>query len=414
MNSQQPIPHSPLLAAGVWMLVLAGLLLSCGFCSIGSYFVAPFFARDSANAIQVNIFLGSFAGLGILFGAVWAWQGILTLRGHATGSAARALPRVGILVAVFLIAVLLGMGALAADSIAALVFPPFHFLAAALPPLAFLAYAAHRLGTASGLRALMVSLGWGALGSTFLALSLEVVIGVIIVIGAGAAFTLTPDGAAWLERLAAEVESLRALDDQTVLRRLVTHPGVIAAAGVYFVGIVPVVEEALKTLVVAFADPRRTTARDALLWGIAAGAGFAIVENALNTGVALEIWAVAMVVRVGATVMHIANGATMARGWYAARVEGRWSQLFIAYGVSVFLHAAWNALAIGQGIGAVFWMNEARAPIEPASPLFWLSLAILLGLIILMFGGAGWIAYAVRTGREPAFPKIQMEGDRKA
>ncbi|MEW5718564.1 MAG: PrsW family glutamic-type intramembrane protease [Chloroflexota bacterium] len=383
------------------MLVLAAPLLLCGLCSGAFYIVAPFLIKNRDSAIQGNIFLGAFAAIGILFGAMWAWQGVVALRGRATGSAARIFPRVIILVSLFLLALALGMGALAYKPIAAFAFPPFHFLAAALPPLALLAFAARQLGATSGLRALLASLGWGALGSTFLALSLEVVIGVIIVIGIGVALALMPEGAAQIERLSAELESLQRLDDQTIVRRLISNPGVIAAAGVYFVGIVPFIEEAAKTLIVAFADPRRTLARDALLWGIAAGAGFAIVENALNTGAALEIWAVAMFVRVGATVMHVANGAIMARGWYAARVERRWSRLFIAYLTSVFLHAVWNALAIGQAVGAVFWMNESRGSFDASSSLLWLNLVLLLGLIVLTFGGAGWIAYSVQTVREP-------------
>ncbi len=388
------------------MLVLAAPLLLCGLGSGVSYIIAPFLIKNRDSAIQTNIFLGSFAAIGIAFGAAWVWQGISTLRGRATSPAARIFPRAIILVAAFLLALALGVGALAVKPAAAFVFPPIHFLAAALPPLTLLAFAARNLGATSGLRALIGSLSWGALGSTFLALSLEVVIGVIIVIGIGVALALTPEGAAQIERLGAELKSLQMLDDQTVVRRLISNPGVVAAAGVYFVGIVPFIEEASKTFIVAFADPQRTTARDALLWGIAAGAGFALVESALNTSAALDIWAIAMFVRVGATVMHVANGATMARGWYAARVERRWRKLFLAYVVSVFLHAVWNALAIGQAIGAVFLMNGARAPFEIASPLLWLALASMLGLIVLTFGGAGWIAYSVRTVREPSLQKI--------
>ena len=391
------------------MLILATPLLLCGLCSGMFYVIAPFLVKNRDRAIQANIFLGAFAALGSSFGAVWAWQGIVALRGHATSSAVRVFPRVIILVAAFLFAILLGLGALAVKPVAAFAFPPFHFLASALPPLVFLAYAVRQLNVTSGLRALVASLGWGALGGTFLALSLEVVIGVIIIGIVSVALSLAPNSTAILEQLRAELQSLQSLqtlDDQTVIRRLISNPVVVVAIAVYFAGIVPFIEEAVKTLIVAFVDPRRTMARDALLWGIAAGAGFAIVENTLNTGAALDIWVIAMLTRVGATVMHVANGATMARGWYAARVERRWSRLLIAYLTSVFLHAVWNALAIGLGIGAVFLMQEPRAVMEMSSPWTWLNLVCLLGLIVLTFGGVGWIAYAVRTAREPSSQTI--------
>ena len=396
------------------MLVLAAPLLLCGLCSGMSYVIAPFLVKNRDSAIQANIFLGAFAALGILFGAVWAWQGIVALRGHATVPAARVFPRAIILVGAFLLAILLGWGALAVKPVAAFAFPLFHFLASALPPLIFLTYAVRRLNVTSGLRALVASLGWGALGGTFLALSLEVVIGVIIVGIVSVTLSLTANSTATLEQLRAQLESLQTLDEQTIIRRLISNPVVVVAIAVYFAGIVPFIEEAVKTLIVAFVDPRRTMARDALLWGIAAGAGFAIVENALNTGAALDVWIIAMLTRVGATVMHVANGATMARGWYAARVERRWSRLLIAYLTSVFLHAVWNALAIGLGIGAVFLMNQPRAVMDMSSPWIWLNLVCLLGLIVLTFGGVGWIAYAVRTVREPLPQKISMEGDVKA
>ncbi|MBM3130766.1 MAG: PrsW family intramembrane metalloprotease [Chloroflexi bacterium] len=398
-----PIAQSPntLFVAGVWLLVLAAFLLLCGLCSSAFYLVAPFLARNSDSAVQTNIFLGSFAALGIAFGALFAWQGLGAIRQRTPDSAARIFPSAIILLIAFLLAILLGLGALAYKPIAAFAFPPFHLIASALPPLIVLAYAARQLNVASGVRALAASLGWGALGATFLALSLEALIGVIIVAGAGVALALTPDGALMLARLSAELKSLRALDEQTIVRWLLANPTIIALAAIYFAGIVPFIEEAVKTLIIAFVDPRRTQARDAVLWGIAAGAGFAIVENALNTGAALEMWALAMLLRVGATMMHVANGVTMARGWYAARVERRWSRLFLAYAVSVFLHAVWNALAIGLGLGAVQLSDAARAPLGIQAPWVWLNLALISGLSILTFGGMGWIVFAVRTAREP-------------
>jgi RsiW-degrading membrane proteinase PrsW (M82 family) len=261
------------------------------------------------------------------------------------------------------------------------------------------------LNVTSGLRALVASLGWGALGSTFLALSLEAMIGVIILVGIAVTIALLPDGASQLNRLSTELRALRALDEQAALRFLLANPGIIALGLIYFAGIVPLIEEAVKTLGLALMNPSRTRARDAVLWGVAAGAGFAFVENALNTGVMLEVWAVAMLARVGATIMHTANGITMARGWYAARVERRWDKLFIAYAASVMVHAIWNVFAAGQAVGILGLMNEGRA-LRAESLWLWLNLAMLFGLAVLTFGGISWIVYAVRTAREPTLSNI--------
>jgi hypothetical protein len=109
--------------------------------------------------------------------------------------------------------------------------------------------------------------------------------------------------------------------------------------------------------------------------------------------------------RVGATIIHVANGATMARGWYAARVERRWSRLFLAYLASVSLHAAWNGLAIGQIVGAPQSPNP-QTLFDLSSPGSIVSVVIAFGLIVLALGGVGWIAYSVNSAR--AQPSASM------
>lgn len=390
---------------GTWLLVLGALLLGCGLCAGAFYLVVPFFAKTPLDAIQTNVLVGAFAALGIGFGALFAWLGIATLRHRAHLLTVPLFPPTRLLV-VFLLALVLGSGALRLEPIAALVFPPFHLLAAALLPLALLAYAAHRLNVTSGVRAFIVALGWGALGSTALAMLLEALIGVIMLVGISLAIALTPDGGESLNRLSAELRTLRALDEQVAVRFLLAHPGLIVLALIYFAGIVPLIEEAVKTLVLAFMDPLRTRVRDAVLWGMAAGAGFALVENILNSSLLLELWAVLVVARFGATIMHTATGMIMARGWYTARVERRWDKLFIAYAISVIGHALWNVFAAGQAVGIVGLLGAGRA-LGVESPWLWLNAAMLLGLATLTFGGIGWIVYAVRAAREPTTSDIE-------
>lgn len=395
--------------AGVWLVVLSTLLLVCALCSGTFYLVAPFFASTRLEAIQTNTVLGTLAALGLLFGVLLAWQAVATLRHHTPMIAARLFPPAILFVIVFLFALVLGNGALALEPIAAFVFPPFHFLASILVPLSLLAFTARRLNVTSGARALIAALSWGALGSTFLALLLEAIIGVIILVGIAVTIAWLPNGAWQLNRLNNELRALRALDEQAALHFLLANPGIIIAALVYFAGIVPLIEEAVKTLIVAFMDPLRMRMRDAVLWGVATGTGFAMVENALNTGLALELWTLMLLGRIGAAVMHTANGITMARGWYAARAERRWDRLLWAYGTSVVLHSLWNVFAAGQALGIVGWLGEGRA-LRVESLWLWLNLAMLGGLAVLTLLGLTWIVYAVRTARESTSPNIQEGG----
>jgi RsiW-degrading membrane proteinase PrsW (M82 family) len=383
------------------MIVIAALLLLCGACSILLYVVMPLVTKNSDSATQANVVWGSLAGLGIFLGTLLVWQGANSVRGRASRTAARAFPPVIVFVVVFLFAIVMGLGAMAITPAAAYLFPPWHVIAASIPPLAFLAYAARRLGVTSSLRALVTSFGWGVLGGTLLAFLLEVVIGIALVIVAAVALSLTPEGEALLRQWQMELAYGLNLDEPAQVSRLFSNPVIIAGVLFYLAIVIPLVEESVKTLVVAFADPRRTRLADAVLWGIGAGAGFALFENAFNAGAALATWAFTMLLRVGATAIHVANGATMGRGWYAARVERRWSRLFVAYVVCVFLHALWNAAAVVIGGSAVFLMDNANAALETQLPAGMLILALIAILLGLTFLSLIRIAFAVRSAREP-------------
>jgi RsiW-degrading membrane proteinase PrsW (M82 family) len=344
--------------------------------------------------------------MGILFGALLLWQGMGTLYGRGLIQAARVFPRVLVFVIVFLLAVSLGAGALAlqnlikdaqVSTIVALVFPPWHVLAASVPPLALLAYAARRLGTTSGLRALVVSISWGAFGSTLLAVIAELVIAAVFLIAAALAIAVSPNGQSLVEQLQSQLVLARTTNDLTQLSRMMNDPKVLGVILLYAAVLVPFAEEALKTAIVAFADPRRTRLADALLWGMAAGAGFGLFENLFNSSAALGLWTMTVFLRIGATIMHVANGATMGRGWYAARVERRWSRLLIAYMVSVFFHGAWNAVALVLGASAAYYLERQSAPTSAALPAAGLTLSLFVILLVLASLGMIWIVYSVRS-----------------
>lgn len=387
---------------GIALSLLAATLLLCGACATVLYILAPLSTPSRAQAVQSNTAIGTLAGFGIFFGALVVWQAYATLRGHASFPAARVFPHILVFVFLFALALVLGLSALALEPIAAYAFPPFHFLAAAAPPLALVAYAAQRLGAASGLRALIVAFGWGAMGATALAMTLEIAIALFFLIVAALFLAAQPNSQALLRQLQTQVDLARRTQDFTIVSQWLTDPWVIVPVLIFVAVLVPFLEEAFKTIVVAFIDPRRTRRADALLWGIAAGAGFASFENLFNTAGGLTLWAPLAFMRIGATAMHVANGAIMGRGWYAARVERRWSRLAIAYIVCVIFHAAWNAAAILLTSGASFYMIRSSASPETALPAAALIAALLAALVILTSFGFVWIVHAVRSAQESA------------
>jgi hypothetical protein len=371
------------------MLAAAILLLLCGACSTLFYILLPLNTKDAAGALQSNVVCGSTAAFGLLFGVVFALQGWNGILGRASRPAARAFPPLILLVIVFVAALALGVGALALNFAAAYLFPPWHFLAALVPPMTLLAFAAHRLGKSSGLRALLASFGWGAFVATVVAFVLEILIAGVFVVIAALVIVNMPDSREFLLQLQAQVERAQRTQDFSALARYLSNPAVVSALILYFAVVIPPIEEAVKALVVAFCDPRRTRARDALLWGMAAGAGFAVMENVFNSSVVLATWAPLALMRVGAAVVHVANGANIGLGWYAARAEGRWGRLLLAYGVSVIFHAIWNGAAVLMSSGDLQFASSGAS----AATVF--SASLLLVLVIVAAMGLAWIAYLV-------------------
>ena len=390
-----PTPPPRHFVGGVWIIVLALFLLSCGFCSTIFYGVLPF--SSDTEVVQTNTIFGALAGFGILFGAACLWQGIATVRGRAPPMVTRVFPRSAFFFIAFFGAIALGMSTLAlgasgiGKSIAAYVFPFWHFIAAAAPAFALIAYAARRIGNVSSVRGVMLAFGWGALGATMLSLILEVVVAVTLVVVAVVVISLAPGGAATLEQLRVELQRAQSRNDLASLTRWVTHPGVIAGALFYLAVIVPLAEETFKTLALGLIA-KQARWNDVLLWGLSAGAGFAVMENLFNASPVLSAWGIVIVMRAGTTIMHMANGAWMARGWHAARVERRWGKLIQAYSISVLNHAAWNAAALVLS-GSVIFFTERQTPL--------VVLMAALGVVLFTLASLGWVSivYAVRRAQ---------------
>ena len=389
------------------MLVLAVMMLLCGLVSSLLYAILPL-SRSSASDLTTSAMVGSSAGLGILFGMILIWQGINLVTGHGSRTAARAFPPLIFFVVAFVVTIALGLATQQIKSFANYLFPPWYFFAAVIPALTILAYAAHRLGKTSGVRALITSFTWGALGATAIAAVVELLTAFILVLGAILLVALVSGNPNFLQELQSNLTRMRGSLDPETATNLFANPATVIGTLIYLAGVVPLIEETLKTLVIAFIDPKRTQRQDAVLWGIAAGAGFAIVENIFNGSAVLSLWAMVVLTRVGATSMHIANGVTMGRGWYAARVERRWSRLVIAFVTSVFFHGLWNGLAIIMSVSAMNITSSATISISPATLLV---VALATALIILTLMAWTWIVYSVRSVHEPLPAKNLTEGE---
>ena len=160
------------------------------------------------------------------------------------------------------------------------------------------------------------------------------------------------------------------MPDPGALAPLARSPWVwLAALGGACV-LVPSIEEAAKSLAVPLivASGRRPTALDGFLFGAAAGAGFALFEAAANGALALRegnVWWAMMIVRLGATGMHILASGLTGLAWQQGLVERRWLRAGGLGLLAVMLHGAWNLCALGIpmiGLGTTT-SGEGIAPI---------------------------------------------------
>jgi RsiW-degrading membrane proteinase PrsW (M82 family) len=330
------------------------------------------------------------AGMGL--GAVLVWHGWRALTGRP--GAAFTLPAWGWWLAAF--ALVLIAGRLLISARIDFFVPALHALAAALPPLLYLALAAGaarrggRVVTVRGLmppepsaevaldagsdtlldqevrlsppispaRSTWGSLAWGGLGGVGLGLFVEAVALVLLVVAAAAVLSIArPDLLAQLEALATEMQGGGAMPDMASMEWL-TSPLVVLGVLLFASLFVPVVEELAKSLAVPIVGltGRRLTRLDGFLLGVAAGAGFAVVEGMLNGALGLvepSGWAGAMLTRGGASAMHCLASGLFGLGWQAVISERRFMRGVGLAALSVGLHGLWNAGAVAVGLSAL-------------------------------------------------------------
>ena len=219
------------------------------------------------------------------------------------------------------------------------------WLAAALPPLVAVALASQRLPDVTTWRRAIFGLVVGGMGST----TLTLLVGGAVTLAAYA--VLLP----FRELMARIVAS-------PDLERLFFSPA-LAFAIVETAVVAPLVEELTKPLAAILLGRRLRSRSEALLVGMAAGAGFAVVENMMYESGGFRLWAAVATLRGIGGVLHPLNAGLVAVGWYDVLVErqpGSWRRLFGLYALAVTIHALWNGglALIFSTAGAYFFATD--------------------------------------------------------
>jgi RsiW-degrading membrane proteinase PrsW (M82 family) len=280
---------------------------------------------------------------------------------------------------------------------AAWLFPPWHVIAAGMIPLAVLAYAARELAPVSR-RSVVAQLAWGAVGTILPAMLIELAaLVVLLVLAFWVMLIINPASLGQIRQLAETLTNTRSAGDPTeMLQVLIQNPPIAIASGLLVVGLVPLIEETFKGLGVAVFARSAPRASTALLWGLAAGAGFALTENLFNGSALTDLWAIGMLARGGTSLVHIAATGTVAVAWYAARVEHRYVRFALLFGIAVLAHTLWNLLTISL-VGVSFFSAPAGNPLTLTLGEL-AALGFGLGLFALVVGGVVWIVVLVRWG----------------
>lgn len=378
-------------------LAVGVILLASGAASVLMYLLLPFYYHE-ADLLSTNLTIGSVATLSLTVGAALTYQARSSLAGRPSRIFRPTSP--WLLALIFLLCLLIGQAVislLGQPTLTSLVFPPIHVLAATCPALTVLALVARRLQAASW-RTVSVELAHGAILAPTGALAAEIIVLVVIAFVISFIVALTPGG---MERLLALSNNLRDpawVEDPANLAQLVLSPWALTLIVIVFVIVAPLIEEFLKGLGVLFLSYRLKGPAEALVWGVACGAGFALAESLFNGSIAVDGWAPVMVMRWGASLMHCVGSAILGLGWHQALVGRRPWRLVGALGASTGIHALWNGAAVAVAVPSLLMVTRPQdLPAQGVAGLVVLtSLAVLVLLSVSMALLLGYLIARVR------------------
>lgn len=376
----------------ILVLIAAVLIVFVGLLAGAIGAISALFGTGSNQLLGITLgasMLVLALGLGLPLG----WAAVQALRGVPSPPFEPRRPwRLAILLMVALAA---GQAILLLDLAPALTFWPFYIAAAVLPPLLVLGLVGRALAGRTRRRDVLLEVSSGAFVSTLLATMLEIGAILGLTMAVILAIAIRPGGAETLQRLIEWLQDPAVLQDPAIVARLVDSPLVVAGVLAVLAGIVPLIEEAVKTLGVGLLAYRRPGMSQAFLWGLACGAGFSLAEGLLNSATVLDTWLVVAVSRMGGTLLHCFTGALMGLAWFYVISSRRWGRSVGLYAASVAVHGTWNALAAGLSLIPL----RSGATATSAEQFLANSATIAIGALLLLLAAATVAGLAALTRR---------------
>ena len=300
------------------------------------WLVTPLVNRDPTLILPT--FLAAFAALGLIYGAIMLGSGLVRREAPSLW------PSTALIVVIWLIALAFASAAMLAPRVLAdWLFPPMYVLGVALPIAAILSFAVRRTSVIG--RRSLLQLVYGGVIATLLAFIIEMMLVIVVIVIGFLIASVSPN---WLglDSLAPALQS----NDPSALAEVLRNPIILALAflGLGVAG--PIIEEAAKAGSMILWSGWEPTRNRALVWGLAAGLGFALTEGMLNSLLAIgaESAGITLLVRAGASLMHGMTTAIVGLGWWRSYSTRRPWPALGAYVLAVAIHGLWNVVVLGR------------------------------------------------------------------
>jgi hypothetical protein len=197
----------------------------------------------------------------------------------------------------------------------------------------------------------------------------------------------TPEGRRLLETLMESTPGMPSGLSETLLRNVLLQPWLLLLITLFLSVIVPLIEEAIKTIGIWPLLYRPLSAAEAFLAGALSGSGYALFEALLLTQ-PIEGGLSLLVARGGATLMHAFTGAMGSWGIAEGIYRKKWTSMALGFLGAAAIHGLWNVAATGISLSEYLSMAEPWNPWgAPAAGLARIGVGVVLGLVaIAAFG----------------------------
>ena len=179
---------------------------------------------------------------------------------------------------------------------------------------------------------------------------------------------------------------------------ILTQPWVIALVLGFFAVLVPLLEEALKTMVVWPWIMRKRSSAEAFLGGVIGGTGYAVFEAIFLTQ-AESAWFPTTIGRAGATIMHAFTTGVASWGLAEGINNKKWGRLILGYAIAVLFHGLWNAGAVSI---ALIEIQAFRVTDLPGSLHFIQSIIPIMILFLTLIAFTGLFRISKRLSQSPS------------